>query len=68
MATTELVNAIAAEMALAVDAAVECWMAQIEQVSTDPRLTTLGRTSAVKEILDRYKHLTGKAELHCRRA
>jgi hypothetical protein len=68
MATTELVDAIAAEMALGVDAAVECWMAQIEQASTDQRLTTLGRMSAVKEILDRYKHLTGKAELHSRRA
>jgi hypothetical protein len=68
MATTELVDAIAAEMALGVDAAVECWMAQIEQASTDQTLTTLGRMSAVKEILDRYKHLTGKAELHSRRA
>jgi len=68
MATTELVDAIAAEMALGVDAAVECWMAQIEQASTDLRLTTLGRMSAVKEVLDRYKHLTGKAELHSRRA
>ncbi len=63
MATTELVNAIAAEISLGVDAAVECWMAQIERASTDPRLTTLGRMSAVKEILDRYKQLTGKSEL-----
>jgi len=68
MATTELVDAIAAEMALGVDAAVESWMAQIEQAFTDRRLTTLGRMGAVKEILDRYKHLTGKAELHSRRA
>jgi hypothetical protein len=68
MATTELVEAVGAEMAMGVDAAVECWMAQIEQAFTDRRLTTLGRMSAVKEVLDRYKHLTGKAELHSRRA
>ena len=68
MATSELVNAIAAEMSLGVDAAVECWMAQIERASTDPRLTTLGRMNAVKEIIDRYKQLTGKAELRSRRS
>ena len=61
--TTELVNAIAAEMAFGVDAAVECWMAQIEQASSDLRLTTLGRMAAVREILERYKQLTGKTEL-----
>lgn len=61
--TTELVNAIAAEIALGVDAAVECWMAQIEHASSDLRLTTLGRMAAVREILERYKQLTGKAEL-----
>ena len=65
--TTELVNAIAAEMASGVDAAVECWMAQIEQASSDWRLTTLGRMAAVREVLDRYQQLTGKAELHGRK-
>jgi hypothetical protein len=65
--TTELVNAIAAEMAFGVDAAVECWMAQIEHASSDLRLTTLGRIAAVREILDRYKQLTGKTELQGRK-
>ena len=65
--TTELVNAIATEMAFGVDAAVECWMAQIDYASSDLRLTTLGRMAAVREILDRYKQLTGKAELHGRK-
>lgn len=65
--TTELVNAIAAEMAFGVDAAVECWMAQIEHASSDLRLTTLGRIAAVREVLHRYKQLTGKAELHGRK-
>lgn len=64
--TTELVNAIAAEMAFGVDAAVECWMAQIEHAASDLRLTTLGRMAAVREILEHYKQLTGKAELHGR--
>jgi hypothetical protein len=61
--TTELVNAIAAEMALGVDAAVECWMAQIEHAASDLRLTTLGRMAAVRDIVERYKQLTGKAKL-----
>jgi hypothetical protein len=62
----ELINAIASEMASGVDAAVECWMAQIEGIFTDPRLTTLGRLHGVAEILDRHKHLTGKTELRRR--
>ena len=65
--TTELVNAIATEMAFGVDAAVECWMAQIEHASSDLRLTTLGRMAAVREILERYKQLTGKAKLRGRK-
>jgi 5,10-methylenetetrahydrofolate reductase len=63
----DVVRAIAAEMAIGVEAAVECWMSQIEQALTDVHLTTLGRLNAVREILDKYKHLTGKSKLACRR-
>ncbi len=66
-ATSDLVNAISAEMALGVETAVECWMAQIEQAFTDPGLTTLGRLQAVREVLERYKQLTGKSALFGRR-
>lgn len=61
-----LVDIIAAEMASGVDRAVECWMSQIEQALTDMRLTSLGRLQAVKEIVERYKSLTGKAQLQGR--
>ena len=54
-------------MALGVDAAVECWMAQIDRALQDTRLTTLGRMSAVQQVLTNYKRLTGKAQLQCRR-
>ncbi len=64
---TEFVSAIVEEMALGVDAAVECWMAQIERALQDTRLTTLGRLHAVQEILAHYKCLTGKTQLRCRR-
>lgn len=67
-ATAQFVNTVAAELALSVDTAVESWMAQIERASTDPALTTLGRMAAVKEIVSRYKHFSGKAQLQCRRA
>ena len=63
---TKVVEVIASEMALGVDRAVECWMSQIEQALTDTHLTSLGRLNAVREILDEYKHLTGKVHLHGR--
>ena len=72
MATTavngELVRVIAEEMAYGVETAVECWMTQIELALADTRLTTLGRLQAVREVVENYKHLTGKVEFNCRRA
>jgi hypothetical protein len=66
-ATTEtLVNLIAGEMAVGVEKAVDCWMAQVEQAMTDPRLTTLGRVNAVKQVLETYKKVTGKQQLESR--
>lgn len=71
MATTAinqnvLLNAIVREMASGVDKAVECWMAQIEQIFNDTRLTTLGRMNAIHEVVQRYKQLTGKDHLTSR--
>lgn len=68
MATTAisqnvLLDAIVREMASGVDKAVECWMAQIEQIFDDTRLTTLGRMNAIHEVVQRYKQLTGKDHL-----
>jgi len=64
----EFVDVIAHEMACGVDRAVECWMSQIEQALDDTRLTSLGRLYAVKEVVERYKSMTGKVELEARRA
>jgi hypothetical protein len=64
----DLVMAVASEMALGMETAVECWMSQIDHALTDAHLTTLGRLNAVSEILSKYKHLTGKTELACRRS
>jgi hypothetical protein len=61
-----LVDIIAAEMASGVDRAVECWMVQIEEALTDAHLTSLGRLQAVRQIVAKYKELTGKAELRGR--
>jgi hypothetical protein len=63
---TNVVEVIASEIAVGVDRAVECWMSQIEHALTDVHLTSLGRLNAVREILDEYKHLTGKVHLHGR--
>jgi hypothetical protein len=63
----ELIRVIAEEMANGVDIAVECWMSKIDLALTDVHLTTLGRLNAVREIVESYKHLTGRLELdRCR--
>ncbi|HEY1799304.1 MAG TPA: hypothetical protein VGG46_00100 [Terriglobales bacterium] len=59
-------DAIVNEMASGVDKAVECWMAQIEQIFEDTRLTTLGRMNAIHEVVQHYKQLTGKERLESR--
>jgi hypothetical protein len=61
----DFVSAVANELMLGIDSAVECWMAKVEEALTDSHLTTLGRLNAVHEVLDDYKCLTGKARLRC---
>jgi hypothetical protein len=60
---TDFVDAVAAEMAHGVEAAVEHWLAQIDFALTDRHLTTLGRLNAVQEVLQDYMRLTGKVQL-----
>jgi hypothetical protein len=64
----EIVDVIADEMAWGVERAVEYWMSQIEHALADRELTSLGRLYAVKDVVERYRDLTGKAELEARRA
>jgi hypothetical protein len=64
----ELVRVIAEEMAYGVETAVECWMTQIELAVADTSLSTVGRLQAVREVVENYKHLTGKVQIDCRRA
>jgi acetyl-CoA carboxylase alpha subunit len=63
VASEDIVDVIVNEMALGVDWAVECWMAEIDHALADPQLTSLGRLHAVQEILEKYKSLTGKSQL-----
>jgi hypothetical protein len=64
----EIVDVIADEMAWGVERAVEYWMSQIEHALADRQLTSLGRLYAVKDVVERYKTLTGKIELEDRGA
>ena len=64
----EIVDVIADEMAWGVERAVEYWMSQIEHALADGQLTSLGRLYAVKDVVERYKTLTGKIELEDRGA
>ena len=59
----DFVSLIAEEMALGVETAVDCWMSEVESALSDVHLTTLGRLNA-RDVLDRYKQLTGKHELN----
>jgi hypothetical protein len=61
--TEHFVNTVAAEMAAGIDSAVECWMAEVDTVLHDLRLTTLGRVNAVRDIVEKYKQLSGKQQL-----
>ena len=62
------IETVAAEMASGIDAAVECWMMQIEAALEDPRLTTLGRLHAVQDIVANYRALTGGTLMRCSEA
>ena len=62
-ATHEFVQMVASEMSSCVDRAVERWMAEFDSALNNPRLTTLGRLQAVREVLARYKNVTGKTNL-----
>jgi hypothetical protein len=64
----EIVDVIANEMAWGVERAVEYWMSQVEHALADRELTSLGRLYAVKDVVERYKSLTGKVELKVRSA
>jgi hypothetical protein len=64
---TDFVDLIASEMAIGVEKAVDCWMSQVDRALTDVHLTSLGRLNAAREILDKYKRLTGKEHLECRK-
>jgi len=61
-----VIDAIISEMATGVDRAVECWMSQIDEVLADSRLTSLGRLQAVRQVIERYKQVTGKQQLQSR--
>lgn len=58
----DLVLTIAEEMARGVQTAVDCWMTEIDLALTDAHLTTLGRLNTVREIVENYKRLTGRAD------
>jgi hypothetical protein len=65
--TDNFVEVVADEIVSGVDRAVECWLAQIDNVLTDNQLTTMGRLNAVQDVIRKYKNLTGKMQLksHC---
>jgi hypothetical protein len=58
----DFVDFVATEMSQAASAAVDRWIAEIDAALHDPHLTTLGRLSAVQQVVERYKHVTGRTE------
>jgi hypothetical protein len=64
----DFVDAVAQQLSIGVECAVEGWMAQIENTFNDTRLTTLGRMNAIQGILETYRQSTGKTRLYARTA
>lgn len=62
----EILTTLVTELANGVDEAVECWMAQVDHILQNPRLPAAAKLAAISEVLERYKLLTGKQELHGR--
>jgi hypothetical protein len=62
----DMLKTMVEELASGVDRAVECWMSQIDQIACDSQLTILSRINAIREVVDRYKSLTGKEHLASR--
>jgi hypothetical protein len=61
-ADQDLIRVIAEEISYGVETAVERWMTQIDSALTDTQLTALGRLSAVHQIVQSYKLMTGKGQ------
>ena len=54
----ELLSTIVMELTSGIDAALEHWMARIEQVLQDSRYTPQEKINALREILTEYRLLT----------
>lgn len=54
----ELLSTIVMELASGIDAALEHWMARIEQVLQDSRYTPQEKLSSLREILTEYRLIT----------
>jgi hypothetical protein len=66
LSNQQFVEMIAQELFAGVEKAVQSWMSEVDSALESPRLTTLGRLQAIREIMDRYKQATGKMELAAR--
>ncbi len=57
---TEFINIVAAEMSSGVERAVEYWLAQIDQIANNDKITPSLKLAAIQGVLQNYKRLTGK--------
>jgi hypothetical protein len=62
----DFIDAVAEEICIGVDAAVERWIAEIESVLQHPLLTDEDKIFSMSELVARYRHATGKKELRKR--
>ncbi len=60
---TEFVNIVATEMSAGVERAVGYWLAQIEQIALNDKITPSLKLAAIQGVLESYKRLTGKNPL-----
>jgi hypothetical protein len=60
---TDFINTVATEMSNGVERAVEYWLAQIDQIVLNDKITPELKVTAVQEVLQNYQRLIGKGPL-----
>ena len=60
---TQFIDIVASEMSSGVERAVEYWLAQIDQIAMNDKITLALKLAAFQGLLQNYKRLTRKTPL-----
>jgi hypothetical protein len=60
---TDFINIVTTEMSYGIERAVEYWLAQIDQIVTNDKITPQLKVTAVQEVLQNHQRSIGKGPL-----